>query len=241
MPFTAFISDLHLTSERPEVNEIFFDFLRGPARAADALYILGDLFEYWAGDDDLADPLNASVAGALLELSRSGVPVMLMHGNRDLLMLHGFERAAGVKLIADPTVVDLYGTATLLMHGDTLCRDDHQYQRIRARIRSPWWQRLFLLQPLWLRRAEIKRARRMSEHSKQTKPLPIMDVTEAAVAEAFETGGCSRLIHGHTHRPARHLHVVLGRTCERWVLSDWYRRGQWLRVGPDGCEAITLP
>ena len=186
MPFTAFISDLHLTSERPEVNEIFFDFLRGPARAADALYILGDLFEYWAGDDDLADPLNASVAGGLLELSRSGVPVMLMHGNRDLLMLHGFERAAGVKLIADPTVVDLYGTATLLMHGDTLCRDDHQYQRIRARIRSPWWQRLFLLQPLWLRRAEIERARRMSEHSKQTKPLWLV-ITGVATAIGLGT------------------------------------------------------
>jgi UDP-2,3-diacylglucosamine hydrolase len=240
-PFTAFISDLHLTSTRPEVNAIFFDFLCGPAAAADALYILGDLFEYWAGDDDLADPLNASVAGALAQLSRSGVPVMLMHGNRDFLMLHGFERAAGVKLIDDPTIVNLYGTPTLLMHGDTLCQDDHHYQNIRARIRSRWWQRLFLLQPLWLRRAEIERARRFSERSKQTKLQPIMDVTPAAVAEAFESSGCSRLIHGHTHRPAKHLHVVVGRTCERWVLSDWYRHRQWLRVGPGGCEAIALP
>jgi UDP-2,3-diacylglucosamine hydrolase len=241
VPFTAFISDLHLTSGRPEINEIFFDFLRGPARAADALYILGDLFEYWAGDDDLTDPLNARVASSLADLFGSGVPVMLMHGNRDFLMLHGFERATGVKLIADPAVVDLYGTPTLLMHGDTLCRDDHHYQAIRIRIRNRWWQRLFLLQPLWLRRAEIERARRISEHSKRTKSQPIMDVTAAAVAEAFASSGCSRLIHGHTHRPARHEHAVLGRTCERWVLSDWYRHGHWLRVGPDGCEAIALP
>ena len=241
MSFTAFISDLHLTPERPRINQIFFDFLRGPARAADALYILGDLFEYWAGDDDLTDPLNARVAGALAELASGGVPIMLMHGNRDFLLQNGFAHAAGVKPVADPVMVSLYGTPTLLMHGDTLCQDDHRYQAFRTRVRSALWQRLFLLQPLWLRRAEIERARRMSEHSKRTKPMAIMDVTPAAVEEAFRVSGCSRMIHGHTHRPALHLHAVQGRTCERWVLSDWYQHGHYLRVSPGGCEAVVLP
>ena len=241
MPFTAFISDLHLTPERPQINSIFFDFLRGAACEADALYILGDLFEYWAGDDDLSDPLNTHVASALEELAARGVPVMLMHGNRDFLMQAGFVRASGVKLIEDPNVVNLYGTPTLLMHGDTLCQDDHRYQAFRARARSAWGQRLFLLQPLWLRRAEIVRARRISERSKRTKSEAIMDVTPAAVEAAFRESGCSRLIHGHTHRPAMHRHSVDGRTCERWVLSDWYRHGHCLLVGPDGCKAIPLP
>ena len=240
MPFTAFISDLHLTRERPRINEIFFDFLGGPAREADALYILGDLFEYWAGDDDLTDPLNARVAGTLAELSRHGVPVMLMHGNRDFLLHEGFRRASGVKPIADAVTVNLYGTPTLLMHGDTLCQDDRRYQAFRARVRSALWQRIFLVQPLWLRRAEVERARRLSERSKRAKPMEIMDVTPAAVEQAFRTSGCARMIHGHTHRPAMHLHTVQGRTCERWVLSDWYEHGHYLRVDPGGCEAVTL-
>lgn len=241
MAFTAFISDLHLTSGRPQINRVFFAFLEGPAREADALYVLGDLFEYWAGDDDLSDPLNAQVALALSKLAAAGVPVRVMHGNRDFLMLERFAHAAGAELIADPLVVDLYGTRTLLMHGDTLCTDDARYQAFRTRVRSRWWQRLFLLQPLWLRRAEIERARRMSEESKRTKPRELMDVTPAAVQEAFATSQCTRLIHGHTHRPARHELVVNGRTCERWVLSDWYAQGQWLRVAPEGCESRTLP
>jgi UDP-2,3-diacylglucosamine hydrolase len=241
VPFTAFISDLHLTSERPQINRVFFAFLEGPAREADALYVLGDLFEYWAGDDDLSDPLNGQVAQALSRLATAGVAVRIMHGNRDFLMLERFARAAGAELIADPLVVDLYGTRTLLMHGDTLCTDDERYQAFRARVRSRWWQRLFLLQPLWLRRAEIERARRMSEESKRTKPRELMDVTPAAVHEAFAASQCTRLIHGHTHRPARHEVVVDGRIRERWVLSDWYAHGQWLRVAPEGCESRTLP
>jgi UDP-2,3-diacylglucosamine hydrolase len=240
VPFTAFISDLHLTPGRPRINEIFFDFVRHGAREADALYILGDLFEYWAGDDDLTDPFNARVASALAELAAQGTAVLLMHGNRDFLMLQGFNRAAAAQALADPTVANLYGTPTLLMHGDTLCRDDHRYQAFRARVRSPLWQRLFLLQPLWLRRSLIERARRISEKSKRAKPQAIMDVTPAAVEEAFRSSGCVRMIHGHTHRPALHLHRVDGRTCERWVLSDWYEHGQYLRVEATGCEAVTL-
>jgi UDP-2,3-diacylglucosamine hydrolase len=238
--FTAFISDLHLTRERPHITAVFFEFVKGPARAADALYILGDLFEYWAGDDDLADPLNAQVAAELKMLAAHGVPIKLMHGNRDFLMLQGFVRAAGVELIEDPTVAELYGTPTLLMHGDTLCREDHRYQAFRARVRSRGWQRLFLMQPLWLRRAEVEHARRMSERAKQTKPKEIMDVTSAAVEDSLRASGCARMIHGHTHRPGVHLHQVDGRTCERWVLSDWYRHGHYLHVDPHGCKPITL-
>jgi UDP-2,3-diacylglucosamine hydrolase len=240
LAFTAFISDLHLTPARVEINRIFFDFLAGPARQADALYILGDLFEYWAGDDDLDDPLNARVASGLRELVTAGVPVYLMHGNRDFLMLAGFTRASGARLLVDPTVVDLYGTPTLLLHGDTLCTDDTRYQALRRKLRSRWRQRVFLLQPLWLRHAEIQRGRGMSERAKQIKPAEIMDVTPAAVEQAFRGSGCTRMIHGHTHRPARHIHLVDGRSCERWVLSDWYQHGQYLQVGPTGCRSVEL-
>ena len=240
MSFTAFISDLHLTSARAEINRLFFDFLEGPARRADHLYILGDLFEYWVGDDDLADPFNARVTAGLKALASAGVPASVMHGNRDILMLQGFAQASGARLIADPTIVDLYGTRTLLMHGDSLCTDDVQYQAFRRRARSPWRQRAFLLQPLWLRRAEIERGRRKSERTKQTKSAEIMDVTTTAVEQAFRDSGCVRMIHGHTHRPARHVHVVDGTTRERWVLSDWYRHGQYLRVAPDGCTSVDL-
>jgi UDP-2,3-diacylglucosamine hydrolase len=240
VPFTAFISDLHLTPARPRINRIFFDFLSGPAREADALYVLGDLFEYWVGDDDLSEPLNRQVASGLEGLSLAGVPVRIMHGNRDFLLLEGFARAAHAQLIADPTVADLYGTPTVLLHGDTLCTDDLRYQAFRRRVRKPLWQRLFLVQPLWLRRAQVRQARGLSEREKQAKPAAIMDVSVSAVEKAFRDSGCMRMIHGHTHRPARHAHTVDGRTCERWVLSDWYERGQYLRVDADGCASIDL-
>ena len=241
MSFTAFISDLHLTSARGAINRIFFEFLQGPAREADALYILGDLFEYWAGDDDLSDPLNASVAAGLKALTATGTPVYLMHGNRDFLMLEGFARASGGQLIADPLVVQLYGTPTLLLHGDTLCTEDSSYQALRKRVRSRWRQRAFLLQPLWLRRIEIERARAISERAKQIKPADIMDVTRSAVEDSFRASGCRRMVHGHTHRPGHHTHLVDGHPCERWVLSDWYRHGQYLRIGPEGCVPVDLP
>jgi UDP-2,3-diacylglucosamine hydrolase len=240
VPFTALISDLHLTAARPAINRAFFSFLEGPAREADALYILGDLFDYWAGDDDLSDPLNAQVAAAIRGLTTAGVPVLIMHGNRDFLLFDGFSDATGSRLIEDPTIVDLYGTRTLLMHGDTLCTDDRRYQAFRRRVRRRLWQRLFLVQPLWLRRAELQRARGMSETQKRAKPESIMDVTPAAVEQAFRDSGAARMIHGHTHRPARHLHRVDSRDYERWVLPDWYERGRYLRVSPDGWSSVDL-
>jgi UDP-2,3-diacylglucosamine hydrolase len=240
LPFTAFISDLHLAAERPAANQAFYAFLRDVAPAADALYILGDLFEYWAGDDDLSDPFNAQVAAALGAVA-ARIPVYLTHGNRDFLLLDGFVRASGVKLLPDPYAVDLYGTRTLLMHGDLLCTDDRRYQAFRRVVRNPLVQRVALLLPLARRKALVGGARHMSTRETQAKSMNIMDVNQAAVVSALRVSGCARLIHGHTHRPARHEHLVDARRCERWVLSDWYRHGQYLRVSPDACESIDLP
>jgi UDP-2,3-diacylglucosamine hydrolase len=239
--FTAFVSDLHLSSSRPEANRVFLEFLNEVASKADGLYILGDLFEYWAGDDDLNDEFNRSIVAALAASVSSGVPIMLMHGNRDFLMSRAFANATGANLLPDPTSVDLYGTQTLLMHGDTLCTEDLRYQSFRRRVRSAFWQKVFMLQPLSWRRAQIERARGISESQKRSKPEQIMDVTPEAVTNAFRECGCDRLIHGHTHRPARHEHIVDGRRCERWVLSDWYQTGQYLRVTREGCESVLLP
>jgi UDP-2,3-diacylglucosamine hydrolase len=239
--FTAFVSDLHLTAARPPATRAFFAFLDGVAVQADALYILGDLFEYWAGDDDLADPFNREVALAVKAVSARGVPVRVIRGNRDFLLLERFAGAAGVSLMQDPALVDLYGTPTLLMHGDLLCTQDWRYQMFRKVVRNRGVQRWFMRLPLDQRKRVIGGARRMSEGEKQAKKAQIMDVTPAAVVEAFRAHGCARLIHGHTHRPARHEHAVDGRACERWVLSDWYERGQYLRVTPAGCTPVDLP
>ena len=240
MPFTAFISDLHLSAERPAATEAFFDFLRDVAPGADALYILGDLFEYWAGDDDLSDPFNARVAAAIAAAA-ARVPVYLIHGNRDFLLQDGFARAAGVDFLPERHVTDLYGERTLLMHGDLLCTDDRRYQAFRRVVRNRLVQRIGLLLPLARRKAIFGSARRMSAREIQTKPMSIMDVNQAAVMQALRDSGCARLIHGHTHRTARHEHVVDDRRCQRWVLSDWYTRGQYLRVAPGSWESIELP
>src|SRR5262245_44323184 len=150
-----FISDLHLCTSRPDINSLFFEFLRGPAREAESLYILGDLFEYWAGDDDLGDPFNRSVATALAECSRAGPVLRFMHGNRDFLLDGEFAKACGGRLIDDPHTVDLFGMPTLLMHGDTLCTDDLDYQKFRAQVRNPGWQKNFLALPLEQRKRQI--------------------------------------------------------------------------------------
>jgi len=237
---TLFISDLHLSPERPHVHPQFFDLTGRIARRADALYVLGDLFEYWLGDDDLGDPLNTAVADALRALSVSGVPVRLMHGNRDLLIGRAFAQRCGAELIDDAVLVDLYGVRTLVMHGDTLCTDDTDYQKFRAYARDSGNQARFLARPLAERREEMLEMRRRSEESKRAKPVDIMDVSGYAVDKVLRDHGYPRLIHGHTHRPARHVHVVDGRACERWVLNDWYERGGYLRCDAGGCAALSL-
>jgi UDP-2,3-diacylglucosamine hydrolase len=226
-----FISDLHLSEDRPAANERFFALLEEQARAADALYILGDFFEYWIGDDDLGYPFNAVIAGVLRELTRAGVPLYLMHGNRDFLIGSRFCEATGASLLEDPTVIDLQGERTLLMHGDTLCTDDLDYQAWRRTARSPAWQRQFLAKSLAERRVAIVGMREKSKEVIQAKPAEIMDVNDDAVRQAMEQHGVKRLIHGHTHRPGRHRIDLEGGRGERWVLPDWYGRGGYLEVG----------
>lgn len=226
-----FISDLHLTEERPAANEQFIDFLEGKARAADALYILGDFFEYWIGDDDLEAPFNAVMAGLLRGLTRQGVPVYVMHGNRDFLIGEDFCAATGAELLADPTVHEIHGVKTLLVHGDTLCTDDREYQAWRRTARSSDWQREFLSKSREERRSMILGLREKSKAVTQAKPADIMDVSETAVAEALRRHGVRRLVHGHTHRPGRHDVALEGGPGERWVLPDWYGRGGYLEIG----------
>jgi len=228
---TLLISDLHLTEERPEANERFIALLEEKGRAADALYILGDFFEYWIGDDDLAEPFNAVIAGLLKDLTRRGVPVYLMHGNRDFLIGEGFCAETGSTLLQDPTVVDIAGVKTLLMHGDTLCTDDLDYQTWRRKARDPAFQAAFLAKPLDERRRQVHQMREKSKQVVQEKTAEIMDVNDEAVRAALRSHGVRRLIHGHTHRPGRHAIEVDGKRCERWVLPDWYGRGGYLQVG----------
>ncbi len=243
MNHTLLISDLHLAAERPHINEQFFTFVRDIAPAAQALYVLGDLFEYWIGDDDHDDPLNDAVARALAALGTygaRGTRVHFMQGNRDVLIGADFVARCGAALIADPAVMDLHGTRTLLMHGDTLCTDDLEYQKFRAYAHDAENQRKFLAQPLQVRREQMLGMRAQSEQGKKVKSAEIMDVSPAAVEAALRAHGYPRLIHGHTHRPARHTHSVDGRACERWVLADWYARGSYLRCDAGGCAVLQL-
>jgi UDP-2,3-diacylglucosamine hydrolase len=226
-----FISDLHLAEERPAANEQFIEFLEGKAQTADALYILGDFFEYWIGDDDLEDPFYAVMAGLLRRLTAGGVPLYLMHGNRDFLVGARFCEATGAQLLADPSVHEIEGVRTLLMHGDTLCTDDLDYQNWRRTARSETWQREFLARSRAERRSLILGLREKSKAVVQEKPADIMDVNDDAVAQAMRTHGVARLVHGHTHRPGRHALTIEGHAAERWVLPDWYERGGYLEIG----------
>ncbi len=234
-----FISDLHLCPTRPAITGVFFDFLRGPAAQADALYILGDLFEYWAGDDD-DTPFNQSIVAALKEYSGRGIPLYLMHGNRDFLIGEQFAAATGAKLLQDPTLLDLYGIPTLLLHGDTLCTDDVKYIAFRTKVRDPAYQQQFLAQPLAARKQIIAGLRAENAGEKQQKSETIMDVVAATVDAVFRRHGYPRMIHGHTHRPALHHHAVDDKSCERWVLADWYDRGSYLLCDAGDCRSIAL-
>jgi UDP-2,3-diacylglucosamine hydrolase len=226
---SLFISDLHLSEDRPAANERFFAFIEDSASRADALYVLGDLFEYWIGDDDLADPFNGVIAGFFRRLTQGGTQLYFMHGNRDFLVADAFAAATGACLLADPAVLDL-DEKTLVMHGDTLCTDDLEYQNWRRTARSAEWQRDFLAKSLPQRRIAVKGMREKSKQVIEAKPAEIMDVNDEAVREALRRHNVSRLVHGHTHRPGRHRLDVDGRACERWVLPDWYGPGGYLEV-----------
>ena len=238
MPHTLFISDLHLSADHAHSMAAFRRFIATQAPQAEALYILGDLFEYWAGDDDLHDPFHAEVIAALHGLATQGTRVCLMHGNRDLLMGNVLAKAASATLLDDPTLLDLYGTPTLLSHGDTLCTDDIEYQQFRAQVHSAKFWEKFLAQPLVERKAYIAQLRQHSTAAKQSKDSAIMDVNDDAVTALLREHRYPRLIHGHTHRPARHEHVVDGHKCERWVLSDWDQQESALRCDAQGCRVV---
>lgn len=235
-PGTAlFVSDIHLSPHEAAIVDRFLAFLAGPAQHAASLTILGDLFDYWAGDDDLADPFNARIVTALRGLSEQGTTVSFMAGNRDFLIGDDFGAAAGAALLPDPCLRDIAGVRTLLTHGDALCTDDVDYQRFRAQVRSPEWRTAFLARPLAARRHEIEALRARSEAEKKIKPLAIMDVNAEAVAAALRTHDAQAMIHGHTHRQGGHVHVIDGRARPRWTLGDWHAgRGEALVCAPAG-------
>ncbi|HET7921908.1 MAG TPA: UDP-2,3-diacylglucosamine diphosphatase [Gammaproteobacteria bacterium] len=230
---TLFISDLHLDAARPHITSLFLDLLAGAARRAESLYILGDFFEAWIGDDD-PDPHPARVMAALADYHALGIPVYFMHGNRDFLIGSGFADKTGCQLLHEPTVLDLHGTPTLLLHGDSLCTDDAAYQQFRSMVRNPDWQRAFLAKPLTERRALAAQARAESRAQTAAKAADIMDANQDAVEDILRKYGVNRLIHGHTHRPAVHRFVSDGQPRTRIVLGDWYEQRSLLWVDADG-------
>lgn len=241
----VFVSDLHLSEGQPATLARFLRFTREVAAMRGELVILGDLFEYWAGDDDLGSGIGRAVADALRALAGRGVAVFVMHGNRDLLLGRGFAQAAHATLLADPTLAGLPGRRVLLAHGDVHCTRDADYQRFRARVRDPHWQREFLSQPLAERRAFVGAARAASEADKRAKPTDIMDVTPEAIDAALRAAGLAVMIHGHTHRPAVHRWTLDGRAAERWVLPDWdfdvaAARGGFVECAGGALRAVAL-
>ncbi|MGM0767267.1 MAG: UDP-2,3-diacylglucosamine diphosphatase [Pseudomonadota bacterium] len=228
---TLFISDLHLEESRPDITRAFLGFLENRAQGVDQLYILGDFFEAWIGDDERT-PLQETVAKALKALSDGGTEIFLMHGNRDFLIGQDFCARAGATLLDDPTVVDLYGTPTLLMHGDSLCTADVEYQKFRENMRNPQWQQMILQRPLADRQQMARQLREISMAKNQGKEEFIMDVTPEEVVKVMEAHGVQRLIHGHTHRPAEHTLEANGKPARRIVLGDWDQHVWWLRVAP---------
>jgi UDP-2,3-diacylglucosamine hydrolase len=229
-----FVADLHLTDERPVATGRFFRFLDEEAAGADALYILGDLFEAWIGDDH-DEQVAHDTERRLKALTDGGTPVYFMHGNRDFMLAARYARRSGMTLLSDPARIDLYGVPTLLMHGDTLCTDDTAYQAFRRRVRHPLTLALLRRLPFAWRRRLAHQARAGSESAKAGKPPGIMDVNEAEVVRVLRENRVSRLIHGHTHRPAQHVHAVDGHDCERWVVPDWYARWGYVVCDAAGC------
>lgn len=237
---TLFISDLHIDAGSPEVAEQFLALVDGEARHAEALYILGDFFESWVGDD-AADPCQLGAMSALKSLTDCGVPCFVMHGNRDFLLGERFCRTTGVELLPDPVIVTLYGEPVLVMHGDALCTDDQAYQRLRATVRNPAWQRQFRALSVAGRRALAGAARAGSQAHTAALEYTVADVNGESVAAALRASGTATLLHGHTHRPAIHALTVDGRACTRIVLGDWHIQGSLLRWDTKGPELVSLP
>ncbi len=230
---TLFISDLHLEPDRPATTALFLEFLRQRARWAEALYILGDLFEAWIGDDDDAE-LGGIVATALRALTGHGVPVYFLHGNRDFLLGERFAAASGMRVLPESVVIELAGERVLLLHGDTLCTDDVDYQAFRAQVRDPAWRTSILALPLAQRRALAGQLRETSRQATGQKAADIMDVNPGEVERVLRLHGVQRLIHGHTHRPALHDGMLEDQPVRRAVLGDWYNHGRVLSCDAAG-------
>lgn len=217
----TFISDLHLAPDLPGVTRLFQHFLHTQGAQSQALYILGDLFDHWVGDDQLEAPYPRSIASQLQELAQKGCHIGILHGNRDFLLGEAFCQAAGAQLLTDPYVLSVPTWQFVLTHGDGLCTDDQDYQHFRQQVRSPAWQHDFLARPLAERLALAQGLRQQSRNTKESKPDYLMDVNGGATDDFLRDHGYATLIHGHTHRPDRHDHLVDGIHCERWVLADW--------------------
>ena len=235
-----FVSDVHLDSGTPAATEQFLEFLRAVAANAEALYILGDLFETWVGDDD-PDPAKARVCAGIRALTAGGVGCFILHGNRDFLIGRDFCRNTGSRLLADPIVADIDGERVLLTHGDALCTDDHSYQELRSAVRTPSWQRRFLALDLAERELLANQARAGSkEHMAKAIPT-IMDVNQDAVSTAYRATRVRRIIHGHTHRPGVHDTTIEGESVQRLVLGAWYEQGSYIQYDEGRYELRSLP
>jgi UDP-2,3-diacylglucosamine hydrolase len=234
-----FVSDVHLDASAPDAVEQFLAFLATRAAQAEALYVLGDLFEAWVGDDD-REPAKVRVCEGLRALGAHGTACFVLHGNRDFLIGAGFETATGARVLPDPVITRIGDEDVLLTHGDALCTDDRAYQELRSIVREPRWQRRFLALPLAVRERLADRARAGSRaHTSRTVPY-VMDVNTAAVEAAFRSTGVATVIHGHTHRPAVHDLVVHGRAVRRIVLGAWYEEGSYLEWDGARFELRTL-
>lgn len=240
---THFVSDVHLQPERPDTVRRFRAYLAGPARAAAALYILGDLFEYWIGDDCLQVPgaFEEDLCADLARLRETGTAVRFIAGNRDFLIGSGFAAASRAELLPEECLVSLSGKNALLLHGDTLCTDDGKYQDFRRLVRSPLWQTDFLARPLAERLAEVASLRERSRQAISEKSAAIMDANPEAVAAAFRRTNADCIIHGHTHRQGRHEQEADGRLRQRWVLGDWDLAGNYLVADPAGWRFDAIP
>lgn len=240
-PHALFISDLHLCISRPHITQLFIRFIHEIAIEAEYVFVLGDFFEYWAGDDDLDDPAHQPILDALLYLSQLGVKVYWMHGNRDFLLGEAFTKRIGAHAIQDPTLCLLYGFTVLLSHGDILCTDDTEYQQFRSQVRSPTWQTQFLGQSLAERKGIINTLRAQSEQAKSEKMAAIMDVNDATVRQLIVAHQSPEfLIHGHTHRPGHHFLTVNNQVTQRFVLADWYNQASYLRLDNNGVSSYSF-
>ncbi len=236
---TLFISDLHLAADRPEIGEQLIHFLQKEAVGADALFILGDLFETWIGDDD-PDPYHATIKMALSSVVKTGTPVFFMHGNRDFMVGEAFSAETGIQLLPDPFVVGLYGKDVLLSHGDAYCIDDVEYQAARKMTRDPEWQAMMLQKTLEERRAFADQSRAASHAHGKGISEKISDVNVEAIENAMQEHNVRLMVHGHTHRPSVHAQTIRGMTAKRIVLGDWFDQGSVLRWNQRGPQLRSM-